>query len=280
VVAPPAYQGIDIPGDTLVVEDVAVHVPNTADFATTVSTLSGAVVASELERHVPAGRGGLSLALGALSPASVWSYAQNTDSAGGSTVFHIFNPSDRPARVTVTFGLQQATAEPLVVRVGPTSIAALDAPSVTRLPAGTAFSATFASGGVGIVVDRHVSSPAGAAAPQQGDTPGVPAGGNRWLLTGPYAPSTAVSSLAVVNLSRVDITVRLWGVSPRGLVPVAGAGPRRVRPGSPLVLTPVTGSPIGTVPLELVASGPVAVEVDALPAGSPGVLVLPGLPLL
>ncbi len=60
---------------------------------------------------------------------------------------------------------------------------------------------------------------------------------------------------------------------------VPGFVPRKVRPGLPLIVSPAAGSPVGTMPLEVVASGPVAVEVDAGPAGSPGVVVTPALPL-
>ncbi len=280
VLAPPAYQGIEVPGDSMAVENVGIHVPNNPGIATVVSTLSGAVVASELESAGQAGNGGASIVLGATTPTSTWSFAQNTDAPTGQTVFHVFNPNRRPVRVTVKIGLEQGAAEPLVMRIPPSSVASLDAQSVTRIPSGSTFAVTFISGpGAGIVVDRHVSSPAGAVAPQQGDTMGVPGGSDRWLLPAAYAPAMSVSTLAVVNLHRTPVTVRLLRPSAGRLETVAGFGRRRVRPGVPLIVTAGTGSSIGAVPLELESSGPVAVEIDALPAGSPGVTVIPALPL-
>jgi hypothetical protein len=137
---------------------------------------------------------------------------------------------------------------------------------------------------VGIVVDRHVAAPAGAApagtdAPDVGDVIGVPGGAFRWMVPSELEPSTGVASLAVVDLDRSAVSVRLLMLSPSGLVPVPGFGRQRVAAGLPLIVSPAAGSPVGKVPLEFVADGPVAVEVDAGPAGSPGVVVTPALPL-
>jgi hypothetical protein len=282
--APPAYQGIDVPGGSLVVENLGDHVQDDRDIATEVTSLSGAVVAAELESAGPAGSGGPSVVLGTTTPSTTWSFAQNTAVAQGKTVFHVFNPSSRPARVEVEIGLQQGAAEPLSLRVAPGSVSTLDAQRVTRLPSGTPFAVTFVSGGgVGIVVDRQVSAPATPAvsppAPAEGDVAGVPGGGDRWLLPAVTSPATGVSALGVVDLGTSPVTVRLSMLTPHGLVGVPGLERQRLRPGSPLVVAPSSSEPIGTVPMELWASGPVAVELDGLPVGSPGVVVVPALPL-
>lgn len=280
LVAPPAYQGIDVPGDSMVVENVGDHVQNDPDLATAVTALSGQVVAAELESAGPAGSGGPSDVLGATTPSTTWSFAQNTDVATGGTVFHVFNPSTATARVTVKIGLQQGAAEPLVMRVPAGSVSTLDTRQLTRIPGDTPFAVTFvAGGGVGIVVDRHVSSPAGAPAPETGDVAGVAGGAVRWLLPSEYPPSTGVSAFAVVDLNPAPVTVRLSVLSQAGLVPVPGFGSRRIRPGAPLIIGAGPGLALGTVPSELVASGPVAVEADAMPVGSPGVVVSPALAL-
>ena len=64
VLAPPAYQGIDIPGGALVTENIDDHVENIAHVATAVAALSGQVVATELESAGPAGSGGPSVVSG------------------------------------------------------------------------------------------------------------------------------------------------------------------------------------------------------------------------
>ena len=98
LLAPPAYQGIDVPADTLEIVNIGDHVQNTAHFATTVTALSGAVVAAELESTGRPAAPGASVVLGTRAPASTWSFAQNIEMDSGSTVFHVFNPSDRPVQ--------------------------------------------------------------------------------------------------------------------------------------------------------------------------------------
>ena len=187
--------------------------------------------------------------------------------------------------MTVKIGLEQGAAEPFVVRLAAESVATLDTTRLTRVPVDTPFAVTFVSGGgVGIVVDRHVAAPpgtasAGAGAPDVGDVAGVPGGAPRWLVPSTALPSTVVASLALVDLDRSAVNIRLLVLTSSGFVPAPGFGRRRVGPGLPLVVSPAAGSPIGTVPMEFVADGPVAVEVDAGPVGSPGVVVTPALPL-
>lgn len=279
VLEPPAYQGIDVPGDSLVTENVGDHVRNNPDVATEVSSLSGDVVAAQLESFGAAGSEGPSVVLGTVTPSPTWSFAQNTDVTGGATVFHIFNPSTRLVRVRVRFALVQGAAEPLVLRVPAQSIASLDTHQVTRIPSDTAFAVTFeAERGAGVIVDRHVASPAGSPPPQLGVISGVPGGDDHWLLPAATTPVTEVS-LAVVGLNDAPVTISLSMFLKGRMVSVPGFAHRRLPAGTPLIMSPGPSSPVGTVPLVLATSAPVAVEVDALPVGTPGVVVIPTLPL-
>jgi hypothetical protein len=275
--APAAYQGIDVPPGALVTENVGDHAPDDAALATEVSTLSGTVVATQLESVGTAGNGGISLTLGTPAPAARWVFPQNTGLTGGTVAFHVLNPSTRRAVVSVAIGLSAgAGAEPLTMRVAPQSVATLVAEKVTRIPTNAPYALTFTSSHTGIVVSRQVSAPSGTPAPvpEDGEVPGVPGGARRWLLPGLVPPGTGAWALAVVDLGARAATVRI--VTPDGRA-VAGQAPRRVRPGTPLVIGPNPGPPFGTAPLEVQADQPVAVELDALPVAGPGVVVVPGL---
>jgi hypothetical protein len=285
VVAPPAYQGVEVAGGSLVVENVGDHLIDNPDIATVVTTLSGEVVAAELQSSGKKGDGGASVVLGAAAPSSLWTFPVSRDVPQGSTVFHLFNPSAGSVRVTVTFGLEQGRAEPLMVRVPANSTVALDADQVTRLPADTDFSAVFDTGSTGgVVVSRQVSSPpvsapspSTASAPQMGDTMGTPGGASRWLIPAVASPATGISVLSVVDLARNPVTVRFVAEGPTGPVAVTSLGTPRLLPGLPEMFTPV--SPVGSVPLEVFSGGPVAVEAEPAPVGSTGVAVIPALPL-
>jgi hypothetical protein len=273
--APAAYQGIDVAPGSLVTENIGDHAPDDAAIATEVSTLSGGIVATELESAGTPGDGGVSITLGSPAPASQWVFPQNTEISGGTVAFHVLNPTTHPAAVSVAIGLSQgAGAEPLAMSVPAQSLVTLNAESQTRIPTGVPYSLTFTSRGTGIVVSREVSAPAGSPAPtpEIGDTSGVPGGTTRWLLPAVVAPGTQAYSLAVVDLGTRPATATI--TTPSGRT-VAGLAPRRVVPGSPLVIGPGLGPTFGTVPFDVVSDQPVAVELDPLPVAEPGVVVVP-----
>jgi hypothetical protein len=273
--APAAYQGIDIAPGSLVTENIGDHAPDDDAIATEVSTLSGAVVATELESSGTVGSGGISLTLGSPATASRWVFPQNTGIPGGTVAFHVLNPTTSPATVSVDIGLSQgAGAEPLAMHIPAQSLVTLTGESQTRIPTGVPYSLTFSSTGTGIVVSRTVLAPAGspASVPEIGDVSGVPGGNDRWLLPAVVSPGNGAWALAVVDLGSRPATIKI--VTPSGRA-IPGQRVRRVESGSPLVIGPNPGAPFGTVPFEVSADQPVAVELDALPVAEPGVVVVP-----
>ncbi len=275
LLAPAAYQGIGVAPGSLVTENLGDHAPQDAVIATEVSSLSGSVVASELESVGTPGAGGLSLTLGSPTPAATWVFAQNTDVAGGTVAFHVLNPSARPAVVSVALGLPQgAAAEPFTLTVPSQSVSTVVAENETRIPSNVAYAAVLHQPGGRRGGESPGHRPAGAppAVPEDGDVPGLPGGLRRWLVPGVVAPGTGAWSLGVVDLGSVPTDVR--AVAPDGRA-LPGRSRWRVEPGTPLFVGPGLGPPYGTAPFEIEASQPVAVELDGLPVGAPGVVVVP-----
>jgi len=273
--APAAYQGVDIAPGSLVTENIGDHDPDDGAVATEVSTLSGAIVATELESSGTVGSGGISLTLGSPATASQWVFPQSTGIPGATVSFHVLNPTTSPATVSVDIGLSQgAGAEPLAMHIPAQSLVTLTGESQTRIPVGVPYSLTFSSTGTGIVVSRTVVAPAGspASVPEIGDVSGVPGGNKSWLLPAVVAPGSAAWSLAVVDLGSRPATIKI--VTPTGRA-IPGQRARRVEAGSPLVIGPNPGAPFGTVPFEVSSNQPVAVELDALPVAEPGIVVVP-----
>jgi hypothetical protein len=274
---PPAFQGVGVPAHALVTENIGDHVADDSTVATVVSTLSGTVVAAELQSVGRPGNGGVAVTLGAASPSPQWTFAQNTNVTGGKVAFHVFNPSTRATTVSISIGLPQgAGAEPLSLSVPGQSVATLEAQNETRIPANTPYAATFTSAGAPIVVARQVTSPTGAPAsePAVGDAHGVAGGRSHWLVPAVAPPGNGAWAFAVVDLGRRPAKVRvanaLGGV-------LAGQSVQVVRPGTPLFIGPNPGAPFGTAPFRLDADQPVALELDAVPVASPGVVVVPAL---
>jgi len=278
LIQPPAYQGIPVPAGSLVVENVSDHLMNDPSVATEVTTSAGTVVAAELQTTPGASGGsGQSLLLGVPAPSAQWDFPQNSEPAGGSLAFHVFNPSDHQVSVNVKIGLPQGEAEPLSMTVPAESTADLVAEQQTRIPGTGSFALEFSSADrTGIVVDREVSGAGGSPAPQVGQVHGVPAGVPSTLLPAVVPPGRGATSLAVSNLSsepiRVSVEIATTGA------PLAGLDRRTLQPGKTLTVSPQPGSPIGAVPLLVVASGLVAVELDAA-SGTPGSVVVPALAL-
>jgi hypothetical protein len=275
--SPPAYQGVDVPARALVTENVGDHIAADPVVASLVSTISGSLVAAELQSTGTPGNGGITVTLGSPAPAPQWVFAQNTDVTGGNLAFHVLNPSTRPTQVSLSIGLPRgAAAEPLSLDVPAQSVATLVAQDQTRIPANTPYAATFTSRGAGIVVARQVTSPPGAPAaePADGGTPGVALGSTRWLVPAVASPGTGAWALAVDVIGGRPARVRIADGTGRAL---PGQGNHVVSPGSPLVIGPSPGPPFGTAPFEVVSDQPVAVELDAAPVASPGVVVVPAL---
>ena len=274
-IAPVAYQGIDVPPGSLVTENIGDHAVNDKALATAVSALTGSVVATELESVGTPGSGGLSLTLGTPTPGRQWAFAQNASIGGGHVVFHLFDPSAQPAAVSVAIGLTGgAAAEPLTLNVPAEGQTALDTGTQIRIPASTPYSLTFTAHGAGIVVARQVSAPSGIAPPipEDGVQAGLAGASRRWLVATVVSPGTQAWALAVVDEGPAPTVVHI--TAPGGKA-IAGVHQRRVEPGVPLIVGPTPGAPYGTEPLEIEASQPVAVELDALPVAAPGVVVVP-----
>jgi len=276
-VAPAAYQGIDLPAHALVVENVGDHVQNDPAVAMSAVALSGSFVAYERQTTGQSAGGGMSLLLGTPTAATVAAFAQSTDVAGGSVTFDVFDPGAHPATVSAVVGLDHGSTAPFSLTVPAGATAALATAGQTRVPSDTPFSMVFSSS-TGIVVGRAVGGPSGSAAPQVGITGATWAGARRWVVPEVPAPGSGAWYLAVADLARGPVTLRVLAATSSGFSAVSGV-PGRLSPGQPVFVGPKPGAPIGAVPLEIEASGPVAVQLDVQPAGAPGVVVIPALAL-
>ena len=276
--APAAYQGIDVPPGSLVTENLGDHAADDGSLGTAVSTLTGTVVATELESVGGPGAGGVSLTLGSPAPSPVWTFPQNAAAGGGKVGFHVLDPGTSPATVSVAIGLTAgANAEPLSLDVPAQGQATLDTSTQIRIPTDTAYALTFTAHGAGIVVTRQVSAPSGPPPPnpEDGDVVGVPGAATRWLVPTVVSPGEGAWAMAVVDEGTRAATVHI--TTPTGTA--APGGSARVQPGIPFIIGPTPGPPYGTQPLEVRASQPVAVELDALPVSGPGVVVVPAFTL-
>ncbi len=286
VLQPQPYQGLVVGPRQVLDEHIGDYVQDQTQVATIVHARAGAVVAGEFQVRSDNGVQGASLLTGAPSPARRWVFPASANPQLGSTVFHVFNPTAVPERVTVAVRLGSGPVAPFVELVAPASVWSLVASQQTRIPTAETFAATVTATGPGVVVDRVVTAPAGAAAPQWGTVMGVPqvAGTNpriAYLAPPGTATAPAVSGaqpiqLVVMNPSPRRISVVVQTVASRGAA-LTVLGRATLSPGAFSVFArPLAAS--GVRALTVRGSGPTASIEDLAPAGAPGVVSLVGVP--
>lgn len=278
VLHPAAYQGVTVPPRSLVTEYLSDHDEGDGNLSVLVRAVTGTVVAAELQSFTAPKASGLSLLLGAPHPSRQWAFPTTEQIPRGQVAFHLYDPGRRPADVTIGVGFAQGQASPVQVVVPAGRAVTVQARTRSQLPVGTPFAATVRSS-VPIVASRDVVAPSGGATPARGLSLGMAAAATDWLLPPVTAPGTTVWSLAVQDLAGHPVTVSVLGASAGGAVAVPGLSGVQVQPRVPLVLSTALPAPIGSAPLMVHATGPVAVEMDPEPVGSPGVVVVPPLPV-
>jgi hypothetical protein len=260
-----------VPAGSLVALDVGQHLQGKASVATTVSARSGPVAAAEVYFQR---QGGLAVQLGASGTSRSWSFPSSMEVQGSNVSYELFNPASAPANAEIDVKLRAGSSSPIQEVLPAGSIADVALSGNPRIPLDTLLEVTVRSN-VGLVVDRVVDSPPGAAAPRFGRVAGIPAASSHWLVDAVPSVAKGASSMVVEDLAARPVEVSIYAAGTRG--PVVS---KVAAPGSPIVVGPNPAAPIGHEPLLVDASGPVAVELDAAPEGSPGVVAMPVFPLL
>lgn len=286
-VAPASLQGISVPAGGLVVVDVSRHISPQPEVATSVKAISGDVIAAETESPGQNGAPGLAAWLGATAPSTAWYLPSTADTRGSAVSLLIYNPESRPARVRLLFHGPDGLTASLAQQIGPHSIHRVSLTKDHAIPSDLPFSTTLLStDGVGVVVERSVTANPEAPSPRFGASPALALAADRWIVPSISVPGSAPWRLTVMDLAGrpVDMSVMAptitaaVGKAGALLAPVPTLTDIRIRPGKPFSTVVNPGFPIGDLPLQVLASGPVGVSLQALPAGSPGVVEVPCFP--
>ncbi len=281
--SPSSLQGIMVPAGALRVIDLGRHLRGKRIIATSVTALSGTIVATETERSGPSGSVGMAMWLGATAPATSWSLPTTTDARGSLVSVDIYNPSRHAARVRLRAAAGLAGLATFARTVPPRSVYRFVTTAEHAIAFDTPFSLeVLSTNGVGVVVERSVSANPAAPVPRYGATSAMPLSANHWIVPAVTPPGDAAWSLTVSDLAGHAVTASVMALDAVAgqalLTPVPGLFRRTVTPSAALSTVDMPGAPIGTQPLEVIASGPVAVALDALPSGSPGVVTMPCFP--
>jgi hypothetical protein len=229
VEAPGAFQGVDVPPDSLVAVDLGRHLRRRSRIATSVGVSAGRLVAWQTEIVSPPPKGtpflgtraasrpnadpaspvfGVTETLGAPSVATSWYWPQGSTAAGLDEQYTIYNPGTHTAQVKLAVSLPQGSAEPFTVSVGPEEVVPITAAGQARIPSGSTYSVSLASdNGVGVVASRTVSAQAPSVIRGIGGLLGARQPAKQWLLGAGAVSADLDEEIVLSNPGDTTVTV-------------------------------------------------------------------------
>jgi hypothetical protein len=289
VAHPINFQGIVLqPGQTQV-ENVSAYVQNETAVATTVTTRTGRVAASEMEVLTDStNANGLAIIAGSPRTEKQWTIPEALELGGGTSSIDVFNPGPNTEDVTVRTMLASGPLAPFTSHVLPNTTWAVPTSTETRIPDGDLYDAVItATGGPGVVVGRIVGAPATSPAPQIGITTAIDTLTQsspkfEWVVPSPGTaavpalPGVTPAHLSLANSTAKLETYTLSVMEPHGVRVIAQGS---LRPHVFITLSAATLSSAGLNSLLIKATGPLAIAEDVGPTGTLGVITMPGIPL-
>jgi hypothetical protein len=280
------FQGIVLQPDQTQVESVSPFVQDQPCVATTVSTRTGRLVASELQL-VTGTTAGMAIVPGSPGLEQRWTIPQSAEAIGGSSSIDVFNPGTTAQEVTVRTRLASGPLTPFRALVLPETTWVLRTSAQTRIPKGDPYSTVIeARGGTGVVVGRVVSAPSSALPPQDGLANAMGAlstasPAHHWVVPSPGTTATPVfpgafaAEVALTNLSSGAERYLVVVMRPSGTRVFASGD---LAASASLALAEPALTRAGRNPLLVTTSGPAAVSEIVGPADY-GVVTMPGIPL-
>jgi hypothetical protein len=256
---PQDFQGLVIPGGTLLGVDLGGHLRDRASVATMVHLRVGRVAAFETEAVQPqtsaqqsaaapgttAWPPGVDVVLGTPSPGTAWWWPNGVDTANQAEEYVLYNPNANPAQVSLGVVLDQGSADPFQITVEPQSVSVINSNTESRIPIGIGHAAWLRStNGVGVVAARVTMAASAAAHPGIAEVLGSRLEASRWLIPG-AGISGASPALVVYNPGTSPVTVAVTSLDGS---PVGAPGATTSTSTSTSTSTTSTTSPTSTTP--------------------------------
>lgn len=273
---PADFQGVVIPGQSLVVVPVGEHVRRRESVATEVRARSGRLVVAQHQTRDVAGRAGLSVTLAAPSLGSAWYFADGSNGPGLAERFTIFNPGDREAGVLVEVDPDEGVVEPFERAVPARGQLQLVLDEATGVPVGMPHATTIRLlSGPPVVVSQATEGAAPSPKVGRSDTLGARRLSTAWIF--PAGGSAAIDEwIMLSNPGETAAEVSLFTLAGRE-TPVPGFVPLVLEPGRRASI-PLDRAIVGpAVPVVVRSSAPVVAARSLY--GQPGLSSTFGIPL-
>ncbi|MDQ2754206.1 MAG: DUF5719 family protein [Actinomycetota bacterium] len=287
---PGDFQALTVPAGGMLTVDVGSHLRRRQHIATRVTSRNGRVVAWQTQVVSPPAPGtpligaagspatgsaaagsaavvgdpadpvaGVTVSLGSPAAATSWSWPDGVAGNGVDEQYVIYNPGPGTAQLELALNLEQGSAEPFSLTVGPDAVATVVSSAEARVPAGVAHAAVLRSvNGVPVVAARAVT----AAPPSPALGRGILAGGlqpaRRWLVGAGGTNPQLTMWLVLLNPgpAPVTATVHILGAANLAFEPVT------VPPGGRQAIRVNDQVPALDAALVVTGTGPLFVERD------------------
>jgi hypothetical protein len=228
---PAALQGIILaPRSSRSISLADAGAQNESRIAVEVLATTGQIIASRMQHYLGAGRLGYSTTVGVPSGLREWWFTSGRTGPLVSEQLIVFNPSDRPAQVNVSFfgegitnGLEPdetstAASPSTAVDIPAGEIVAINTDSIADLPKGDHAMVVAVLNNVPVVVEHVLSQSVGGSS-FTAITNGVPSGliSQKWNVPGGLAKG-ALTALSILNTTALDGTFTVAAIGPGGKV--------------------------------------------------------------
>lgn len=281
-VTPEDLTGLTVPGQDMVAVDLADYVQRRQEVSSTVEVRTGRLVVARLQSFDGTnGRKGVSLALGAPSPGLSWYFPDGIAGDGVTERFQLFNPSSSEASVEITLGLQEGTAEPILLVVPPQSRLSVVANDEARIPKDQPHTAIVEEvSGVGIVAERSIDAAAPSSRQGSAYVLGARIAARQWVAAAGQVSDTVQEELVVLNPTAAPARVSVALLDGGSPAPVATLQDVEVAAGGRwAVVVNEAVRRAGPVPLLVTADRDIVVEYGVHRTGALGTARTMAVPL-
>ena len=277
---PSDFTGLVVKGGSLRIVNVGAHVRRRAHISMTAEARSGRIVIDRIQLRNGTNKG-MSLALAATSPGTTWYFPEGLVADGVGESFHLYNPTNDEAQVSIELALESGAAEPFDLTVPPLGRLTVVAGDEERVPKGVGHAATVVSlNDVPIVAERSVvAGPPSERGAGAADSLGARRTAERWVLAAGAATPTVDEWVVVLNPGPGDATVNVRALAAGQLLAPESLPPFEVKAGRRVSVRATEHFSREDLALLVESSSPVVVERGVYLVGSPGIALSSGIPL-
>lgn len=276
---PSDFTGLVVRGGGMRVVKVEDHVRRRANVAMTAVARTGRIVVDRIQLRGGAAKG-ISLALAAPSAGDRWYFPEGFVADGVSERYHLYNPSNREALVSLELGLEEGAAEPFDLTVPPRDRLTIVSNDQERIPRNIGHSATVVSlNGVPVVAERSVTAVAPATRTGAEDSFGSRRTARRWVLASGAATDTVDEVVVLLNPGPEAATVSIAGLAGGQLLAIESLQEVALPAGRRVALRLTDHVKREDLALLVRSTSPIVVERGIYLVGTPGLALSSGIPL-